>query len=139
MTTQKGVITRPLRAFIALILTASVAAQSLYSTLTSKHSFKDLITGGFHPHWHFVAATVAFQLLAALSLLVFAFNPLRKEGRVFWLAIASAQSCFPATLLFPKAERLLQPVHVGSLLIAFLAAGMLFKSLCEEQGDKKLH
>jgi hypothetical protein len=139
MTTEKGVITTPLRAFIALILTASVAAQDIYKTVTYKPSFQDLITGGFHPHWHFVAATVAAHLVVALFLLILVFNPLRKEERVLWLAAVAAQLCYPATPLFPKATVFLQLVLTGSLLIAFLAAVMLFKSICEGREDKELH
>ena len=87
-----------------------------------------------------MSGIVACNLFVAVSLLVFAAsNPLRNEERIFWLAIAVNQTFFPATLLFPKAIRLLELVHTGSSLIAFLTSAMLFKAICNGQDDKELH
>ena len=137
MASEKGLITTPLRALVALVLTGLIAAQNLHSAFIAKHPLKDLIAAGVHPHWHFVAAIVASSLYVALSLVVFAFNPLRKEERLLWLAVAASQLCYPATLLFPRAISMLNPVGIVSSLIAFLAAAMLFKSICEGKDPKE--
>ena|ERR1035441_1953459 len=140
MHNEKGLIATPLRAFVALALTGLFAAQNVYPLIAAKNSVKDLATFGIHPHWPVVSGIVACDLVVAVSLLVFAAsNPLRNEERIFWLAVAVNQMSFPATLLFPKAIRLLELVHTGSLLIAFLTAAMLFKAICEGQEDKELH
>jgi len=118
-------------------LIGGIAAQNLYSALTTTPLSRILTNVGNHPHWSFVAALVALDVFFAGVVIDLALTPMRKNEKVMWLALAAGQLVIPEFFLFPKIIRLVGLVYNGFLLIAFFAAVALFMSFSDEQERKE--
>jgi hypothetical protein len=138
MTSEKGVITTPLRALIAMAVTGRMAAHNLYSAMAPKPLLAEAIHQEVPPLGLFVAARLASEVLVLWCFIVLVFSrSVKKEEKVIWLALGAVQFPITAHVLFPRITGLWAPALIGIELIAFLAAVALFKLLCEGQEGKK--
>lgn len=131
MDSARGVITTPLRAFAALVVTGLAVAVNLYPG----HGHKLIPTAEIRRVAFSFRLIVALMGVWLLWLIVrIALAAIRTEEKIIWLALAADGILAFISILSSTPHTYLNVVHIGLYFCAFLSAARLFALVCRQQG-----